>query len=350
MTRTLKIQYTNIFFPNNPNLIKKLIEMKNKITNNAEWDNAKKMSNDYELIYQPNKKIRQTSIAKYHPISRSFFKLWEMIHDFDLIKSSNKYKILCLAEGPGGFIEAILKFRKDIKDDIWGITLKSSNKDVPDWKKSYKFLKNNKINLSYGRDNTGNLYNLDNIIYLKYQIKDKVDFITGDGGFDFSSNFNNQEQSSYRIIYAQIVSALTMQKIGGDFVVKIFDINTENTIKMIYLLYHYYDEIYITKPLTSRPANSEKYIVCKSFNGIEDHMLALFQNRLTTWDESFISFVTLPKWFIKLVTNYNQTFIQNQIENIDKTLKIINNKFIHKKNQQLENAIKWCKKYNVEII
>ena len=113
MSRTLKIQYTNIFFPNNPNLIEELIEMKNKITNNTEWDNAKKMSNDYELIYQPNKKIRQTSIAKYHPISRSFFKLWEMIHDFDLIKSSNKHKIVCLAEGPGGFIEAILKFRKE---------------------------------------------------------------------------------------------------------------------------------------------------------------------------------------------------------------------------------------------
>ena len=34
---------------------------------------------------------------------------------------------------------------------------------------------------------------------------------------------------------------------------------------------------------------------------------------------------------MKIVENYNQTFIKNQIENIDKTLKIINNKFIHKK-------------------
>ena len=116
---------------------------------------------------------------------------------------------------------------------------------MPDWKKSYKFLKNHDVNLSYGKDNTGNLYNLDNIIFLKNQIKQKVDFITGDGGFDFSSNFNNQEQSSYRIIFAQIVSALTIQKTGGDFVVKIFDINTENTFKMIYLLYHYRHHFYL---------------------------------------------------------------------------------------------------------
>ena len=31
----------------------------------------------------------------------------------------------------------------------------------------------------------------------------------------------------------------------------------------------FYEEIYLNKPLTSRPANSEKYIVAKNFKGID---------------------------------------------------------------------------------
>ena len=50
-----------------------------------------------------------------------------------------------LAEGPGGFIEAILNFRSKYcskKDNIHAITLKSTNKDVPGWKKASSFIKN----------------------------------------------------------------------------------------------------------------------------------------------------------------------------------------------------------------
>ena len=53
---------TNIFEYND------LIKYKNKIdklTDNKLWDNAKKLSNKYELIYLPNKKYKYDSISKY---------------------------------------------------------------------------------------------------------------------------------------------------------------------------------------------------------------------------------------------------------------------------------------------
>jgi 23S rRNA U2552 (ribose-2'-O)-methylase RlmE/FtsJ len=292
--------------------------------------------------------VRQVSIAKYHPISRSFFKLWEIIHDFQLLKEDYNTTVLCLAEGPGGFIECVLKFRKGYSDNIWGITLKSKSRDIPDWKKSYKFLKSNHINISYGSDGTGNLYNVDNILHLQKQIGKKAELITGDGGFDFSNNFNSQEQLSYRIIYSQIVASLSIQKIGGSFVLKIFDINTKDTIRMLYILYYYYEELYITKPVTSRPANSEKYIVCKKFKGIEDFMLKLFQKNLRHWEDNFVSFISLPKWFENLVQAYNQCFIKKQIENIEKTLTIIETEYKHDQSKQIKLATNWCKKYNIQ--
>ena len=81
----------------------------------------------------------------YQPLSRSYFKLWEIMCDFNLLQEKRKCSILCLAEGPGGFIEALINYRKNkYTDDILGITLKSTDKDVPGWKKSSNFLKNNK--------------------------------------------------------------------------------------------------------------------------------------------------------------------------------------------------------------
>ena len=44
-----------------------------------------------------------------------------------------------------------------------------------------------------------------------------ADLVTADGGFDFSTNFNKQEQSSLRIIFCEIVTALSVQKKGGAF-------------------------------------------------------------------------------------------------------------------------------------
>ena len=62
------------------NFFKNLIKHKDLIDNNLkEWNNLKKYVNPYELIYSPNTK---TNISKYQPVSRSFFKLWEMINKF----------------------------------------------------------------------------------------------------------------------------------------------------------------------------------------------------------------------------------------------------------------------------
>jgi 23S rRNA U2552 (ribose-2'-O)-methylase RlmE/FtsJ len=349
-------------------LYDKLMLYKNKIDNingHHLWDKAKKLGNEYELIYLPNKKHKYDSIAAYQPLSRSYFKLWEIIKDFDLIKENNKYNILCLAEGPGGFIDAIINFRKqhNIKDDITAITLKSTNKDIPGWKKANKFLQNNNnIKITYGKDKTGDLYNLENILFLRNISKHSMDFITADGGFDFSINFNKQEELSYRIIFCEIVTALSTQKKNGCFVCKIFDLCTPITIKLLYILYSCYDSIYITKPHTSRPANSEKYIVCKKFNKIDNSLLKLLCYYINNWDyyskndyKDFLSFIDLPYIFIKKINIFNNILTTKQISNIEKTLSLTNTNDINEQtikdiiSEQTQNAVNWCNKYEVEL-
>ena len=85
-----------------------------------------------------------------------------------------------------------------------------------------------------------------------------------DGGFEWN-NENYQEQEAYLLIYGEILSALKIQAKNGNFVLKIFETFTVVTIKMIYLLTLYYDEVIIYKPFFSRNTNSEKYVICKKF-------------------------------------------------------------------------------------
>jgi hypothetical protein len=56
---------------------------------------------------------------------------------------------------------------------------------------------------------------------------------------------------------------LTCLKQDGSFVCKFFDIFEEFRADLVWLLYQLFDGICVTKPLTSDPSNSERYLVCK---------------------------------------------------------------------------------------
>ena len=105
---------------------------------NQNWDNIKKLSNDYELISNPNDSVN--SIAKYRPLSRSYYKLWEIAHDFDIIPKTNKINYAGLAEAPGGFVECVYRYRKNlflgINDNKYCITLNNgSDSQIPNFRK-----------------------------------------------------------------------------------------------------------------------------------------------------------------------------------------------------------------------
>ena len=137
-----------------------------------------------------------------------------------------------MAEGPGGFIEAICMIRKNKKDRYIGMTLQDEVNDptIPGWKKAELFLKQNpNVHIETGVDNTGNILSLPNLVGCKEAYGSSMDLITADGGFDFSTDFNNQETSIAKLLFAQTCFALTMQKQGGTFILKIFDCFMQHT-------------------------------------------------------------------------------------------------------------------------
>ena len=80
-------------------------------------------TNPYEYIHTnvPNSK---SSICKLNPLSRSFYKMIELINTLNLFdNNSETIKSFHLAEGPGGFIEALSYIRKNPNDTYYGMTL-----------------------------------------------------------------------------------------------------------------------------------------------------------------------------------------------------------------------------------
>ena len=326
-----------------------------------EWDMFKKYTNPYEYIHTVNP-IKNKSVSKYKPLSRSYFKLIEIINTFNLNMDKDSIRSFHLAEGPGGFIEALLNMRKCMNDIYIGMTLIDNNNDVniPSWKKSDVFLKENKnIIIEKGNDNTGNILSLENFLHCKNKYGSSMDFITGDGGFDFSFDFNNQEIIISKLLFSQICYALTMQKKGGTFVLKIFDCFMEHTIDLLYILCSFYEKVYITKPQTSRYANSEKYIVCKNFiystNELYFNYLYNAFEKMINNNNQVYRFLTIPLsyYFLNKLEEYNSIFGQQQIENIHYTLSLIENKYKQDKIDSLikiniQKCIQWCIKNNVE--
>lgn len=351
-----KISFYNKYSHNLINKYKGYIE-----TINQTWDNTKKLSNDYELISNPSDNAN--SIAKYKPLSRSYYKLWEIAVDFNIIPTKNKIKYAGIAEAPGGFVECVYKFRKNlflgINDEKFCITLNNENTHIPNFKKLSRLI--NEIIISYGSDGTGNLYKLNNIRHFTHQVGyNTVDLVTADGGFDYTNEYESQEISSRHLIFCETVQALSINAKGGTFVLKIFDISTQFMVDLIIFLSSVYEKVVCVKPHTSRPANSEKYLVCTKFKGISSKLLNSLYDIVYTWDniqEGYTIdtvFNISNNMFYPKIDEYNNIFIINQTENILKTLvlneiKLKQSDIKYVKAKQVVYAVEWCMKYGIEI-
>lgn len=309
-----------------------------------EWEFAKKHIHDYEYIYTTNYK---NNISKISPISRSYFKLIEIYHEYNIVNKNVNNKVVCLAEAPGGFIQAlthILKYDKIIK--IYGNSLQSEIKSIPKW--NTRLIHNDKISFYNGINDDGDLYDFKNVLSLiKKYGKDSVDLVTGDGGFDYSHDYSKQEINSYKLIYSEIFIALNIQKTGGNFVCKIFDIFHKGTILLMSVLIRSYQNVYIHKPCVSRNSNSEKYIVCKNYKGYNSEIINILCREFGK-----VLDIPISKTLLDEIININKLYCDNQIKKIEEGIELIKEKpytISEPSEKQIRLSYEWCKRYNVNI-
>ncbi len=329
----------------------KLDNYRNMICNipTTKWKKLRFQVNPFDFHTKSFKKIKI--------INRAFYKYWEIIVIYKLLDdiTTNDIILQC-AEAPGGFIQGSILYLKNKntkpdKDGFFKVKYslpKIYTMSIEKKHNSYhKLIKNNNSVKILNNDNCdGDITKLDNISYLKNTIN-IAKIITADGGFDEGKLYNIKEQLHYNLIFHEILTALTLQEKNGHFLLKVFDIYTETSIHMLYLLYLHYTSFNIYKPKTSRPTNSEKYIICKNFKGISSSNLEILvshSKNISGFKKfTFKLFEFIPSDFISLIKNYNQVFLNNQCQSIQDALNENFDKYKH------FNFETWKKDYNFNL-
>jgi 23S rRNA U2552 (ribose-2'-O)-methylase RlmE/FtsJ len=342
-----------------------LNEMKQKIEpleSNHQWETLKKKTNPYELVYTQDSSNCPPSVAVLKPLSRSYFKMIEILQVaqfFDrLPKTTSKLRSAHVAEGPGGFIEAFLDRASMARLPVsksYAMTLKPTNNHVPGWRRSYQFLQRHpEVKIHYGEDGTGDLYvpaNQKSFIHLHEPPKANV--FTGDGGFDFSVDYENQEKTVYTLLVASAIVGLQVLSADGLFVLKLFDVFSSPTHYLLRLITLCFKEWYLYKPATSRPCNSERYLICRGFRKAYPAVLeALHTLQSKCKDMSVFPQTDFFAFFSPAEQTYLEQHIQqfsrNQSHHLQATLEFQTHpasEFSWK--QQYEHAHKWCTEFHV---
>lgn len=265
-----------------------LMQAKTKITAleaSKRWELIKKMVNPYEMVYTHEDPAFHPSISMIKPLSRSYFKLIEMLHVMqffeELPKQNPKLRTAHVAEGPGGFIQAVVELasrHKKIVSKATAMTLRPTDPHVPGWRRAAGFLHHHKdVKLIYGADNTGNVYNLENQKAFVEAVAPGVHLFTADGGFDFSVNYSIQEKSVFHLLVCSATIGIQSLLQGGAMVIKLFDMYSESTRIVLLLLSRCFKKWLIYKPALSRPCNSERYFIGTGFLGVTPKLVKLFE-------------------------------------------------------------------------
>jgi 23S rRNA U2552 (ribose-2'-O)-methylase RlmE/FtsJ len=338
------------------------------------WEYYKKAVNPYEWVYTQKKYLCfPDSVCFLKPLSRSYFKMVEILElggFFDGLNPHLPIRTAHVCEGPGGFIEAVhdesQKRGRSIALSL-AMTLKSRQSHVPSWRRASQFLKRNRsVQIIYGEDGTGNILKPENqqsfidMLHMSHEPnQQKVDLFTADGGFDVSDDYEKQETLLFPLLVASTKIGLEVLKIGGFFVLKVFDCYHRATMDLLYFLSCHFEEWTLYKPGMSRPCNPEHYFIGKGFHGCTDEVLdtmrmwCLLLENHEPLDALFREGYAYDSTFIDWIQSHRTHAFVSQLEYLERVFQMIEREQtgVELTKKDLEeserHSLEWCQRFRV---
>lgn len=269
-------------------------------------------------------------------LSQGYAILWEICQQMTLL---DKFKdqamtIACLAEGPGGFMQCLIELRKRLDDQYHAITLKdpTNSNFGSGWNNvnSYNYFaaENNK------RDEKKQIQQMDGdllkekdmMAFIKTVGAGSCQLVTADG---FATG---DVEAEAHLLLAEMVTALTLQAIGGTLIIRIGEIYYDLILQIIQMLWIYYPQLILIKPYATDPSTDTKYLVCQGFGGISSDQLEELRGLLARWEQVsadkhvhlLVSMVDDPKSdFFNGLVSFNDFTASLQIEKITEGLNLL---------------------------
>ena len=145
-------------------------------------------------------------------------------------------------------------------------------------------------------------------------------------------------------------------KLGGDFILKIFDMELKCTKDLIAMLAYCFNSWTLYKPALSRPCNAEKYFVGSCCRVVPPWILKTLNElrNITTNNKLYIKsiFSVIPSHIIRDIEMLEKVHLDQQIAAVNNA---INNKMEWNNNPRYiwnlihERSINWCKQFKIPL-
>jgi cap2 methyltransferase len=332
-----------------------------KFTNLDEWELRKKVCNPYEAIFSSSDENPFPSVTNIHALSRSYFKMVEMMkvsRFWDSVKKDVPFSSAHICEGPGGFLQCTVEQAKQKKGRLgigkfYAMTLKPTKTQIPGWRRSIHFLKKHpQIQLEYGEDDTGDILNPAN--QAKFlEVAKQVQLFTADGGFDFSVDYAKQEQSVFQLLVASFSIGLGCLSVGGTMIVKLFDMYSPATKDLVLGSATCFKKFTIYKPATSRPCNSERYFIGVGYAGPVSSSQWIHHLQSIQLSQTPLTRLVDFQWNSKILEAVKEQIVwqeNQQIQIIQDACNLDKNTIPARITKILQKSRAWCKEFTVPLI
>jgi cap2 methyltransferase len=257
-------------------------------------------------------------------VTKAWMKMYEILSHFKLLPRDGTVTTLHLCEAPGCFIQAFdfyIQHRKLTVYYNWKAQTLTRDEGLTD---QYGLIRNHADRWIKSHDD-GDISSVKNI--LLYQKLVRADIVTSDVGLPVEkmkyrgeSGYNHQEELLSKLHLAQVTAGLHTLKAGGSLIVKTFTFFEAMSISILYLLTQCFSHVNVTKPVASRPGNSEIYLVCIGYKPVSENILKYLRKRLNSELEPEAFLFEIPKTFISHCIDLQRLLVETQIQALNYTV------------------------------
>jgi hypothetical protein len=322
--------------PPHSTLDKELLDTKKKIDLFHQFDSIKeKFYYSMSRLMDPfafYKKKVQHLVYPNHSMTNAWLKCWEMIHTFELVPREGNFNVFCNAEFPGAFLFAInhlVRTKTRATFDWTANSLYPSDKNGSVLGDTFGLYRRYPQKWCMDATHSGDVTKQETIQRIKERCGRSVDLYTSDIGMEMTHDtFEKQETLEAPLHLGQVVCGLHVLRPGGNLVCKTFMFFSPFSISLLYLMSQCFEEFYITKPETSRPLNSEVYVVGKRFR-IREDIVTQLEEILFSWKEEYMDnyIVPVPEDFYLSVWMASHRIFGRQIEYITSMIDTVGHHF-----------------------
>ena len=328
--------------------------------------------NDYNNI-KFKVRMYEKTLTKYiennythnHKISRAFLKSYEILEITQIINPNIKtLNAFYIAEAPGCFILATNHYihtKTNIENFNWMAQSLNSNTKFQNKKgfgDDFRLMRNFKNNWDFGPKNTGDITDIDNIIYYRNTYKDKkINLVSGDAGVSMTF----EEESLSDILHiSEIIIMLSILSKGGSSIIKLYlPSSSPIYVSIFYLLYTRFKSIQFYKSFQNN-FSPECYCVCSNYiEPINDAEFNILLGLLKNFNvnNTIIPLIKIPIEFVLQLDHIYNELIMNFKMAIKRVVYYVDNVSDMTKNDmdKLHTAINtknmdWSKIFNIKKI